>query len=63
VRPDPDGAPDDSELTDFGCFSPSDKASDWIADQLAEGPTGRVAWGVDNSASVSTPRWHCVIIP
>jgi hypothetical protein len=33
-----------------------------MADRLAEGPTGRVAWGFDYSASVSTPRWHCVVI-
>jgi hypothetical protein len=33
------------------------------ADRLANGPTGRVACGVDYSASVSTPRWHRVIIP
>jgi hypothetical protein len=34
-----------------------------MGDWPAEGPTGGVAWGVDYSASVSTPRWHCVIIP
>jgi hypothetical protein len=33
------------------------------ADQLADGPTGLAAQGVDYSASVSTPRWHRVIIP
>jgi hypothetical protein len=33
------------------------------ADRLAEGPTGRVACGIDYSASVSTPRWYIVIIP
>jgi hypothetical protein len=38
VRTDPGGASDDSKLTSFGCFSPSDKAFDWIADRLAEGP-------------------------
>jgi hypothetical protein len=34
-----------------------------MGDRLAEGPTGLVAWGIDYSASVSIPRWHCVIIP
>jgi hypothetical protein len=63
VRPDPGGASDDSKLTGLGCFSPSDKVSDWIADRLAEGPTGIGAWGVDYSASMSSPRWHCVVIP
>jgi hypothetical protein len=33
------------------------------ADRLADGPTGLAAYGIDHSASVSTPRWHCVIIP
>jgi hypothetical protein len=41
VRPDPGGAFDDSKLTGFGCFSPNDKVSDWIADGLAEGPRCR----------------------
>jgi hypothetical protein len=63
VTPDPGGASDDSKLTGFGCFSPSDKVSDWIADRLAEGPTGIDARGFDYSALVSSPRWHCVIIP
>jgi hypothetical protein len=52
VRPDPCGASDESKLTGFGCFSPRDKVSDWIADRLAEGPTGIGAWGVDYSALV-----------
>jgi hypothetical protein len=63
MRLDPGGATDDCKLTRFGCFSPSDKVSDWIADRLAEGPTGIVAWEVDYSALASSPRWHCVIIP
>jgi hypothetical protein len=63
VSSDPSGAADDSKLSGFGCCSPSDKASDWIADRLAEGPTGIVAWGVDYSAVVSSQRWHCLIIP
>jgi hypothetical protein len=46
-------------LDDFG---PSDQVFDWMADQPAEGPTGRVAWGVDYSAPESTPRWHCVML-
>jgi hypothetical protein len=50
VRPDPGEAFDDSKLTGFGWFSPSDKVSDWIADRLAEGPTGIGACGVDYSA-------------
>jgi hypothetical protein len=33
------------------------------ADQLTEGPTGRVACGIDYSASISTLRWNRVIIP
>jgi hypothetical protein len=63
MRLDPGGASDDSELTGFGCFSPSDKAPDWIiGNRLAEGPTGIVAWGVNHSAVVSSPRWHFLII-
>jgi hypothetical protein len=38
-------------LDDFG---PSDKVFDWMADRLAEDPTGLVAWRVDHSVSVST---------
>jgi hypothetical protein len=53
VRPYPGGAFDDSKLTGFGCFSPSDKLSDRIADRLAEGPTGIGAWGVVCFALVS----------
>jgi hypothetical protein len=63
VRPDPGGTPDDSLRTDFGCFGPSDKVSDWIPDRLTEGPTGLVSSGVDCSVSVPSQRWHCVIIP
>jgi hypothetical protein len=48
---------------DLGDFGPSVKVFDWMTDRLAEGPTGLVAWGVDYSASVSSPRWRCVIIP
>jgi hypothetical protein len=62
MRLDPDEAFDDSKLTGLGCFSPSDKAYDWIADRLAEGPTGIAKWGVDYSAVVSSPRWNCLII-
>jgi hypothetical protein len=47
-------------LDDFG---PSDQVFDLMADRLADGPTGLAAQGFDHSASVSTPRWHCVIIP
>jgi hypothetical protein len=64
VRPDPDETPDDRKtdwfLDDFGL---SDQVFDLIADRPADGPTGLVARGIDYSASVSTPRWHCVIIP
>jgi hypothetical protein len=56
VRPDPGGVFDDSKLTGFGCFSPSNNVSDWIASRLSEGPTGIGAWGVDYSALVSSPR-------
>jgi hypothetical protein len=63
VRPDPGGAPDDSKLTGFGCFGPSDKVSDWITARLAGVPIGFDGWGVDYSTLVSSPRWHCVIIP
>jgi hypothetical protein len=63
VKPDPSGACNDCKLTGFGGFSPSDKASDWIANRLADGPTGIGAWGVDYSALVSLPRWQFVIIP
>jgi hypothetical protein len=50
VRPDPGGAFDDSKLTGFGCFDPSDKVSDRIVDRLAEGRTGVGTWVVDYSA-------------
>jgi hypothetical protein len=63
VSSDPGGASDDSKLTGFGCFGPSDKVSDWIADRLAEGPTEIVAREVDSSALVLSPCWHCVFIP
>jgi hypothetical protein len=63
VRPDSRGASDDSKLTGFEYFSPSDKVSDWIADRLTEVSTGTGAWGVDYSAFVSLPRWHYVIVP
>jgi hypothetical protein len=43
---DPGGASDDSILTGYGCFGPSDKISDWIASRLAEGPTGIAVWGL-----------------
>jgi hypothetical protein len=43
ARPDPGGALDDRKLTGFGRFDQSDKASDWIADRLAECPTGIAA--------------------
>jgi hypothetical protein len=63
MRLDPGGAFDYSKLTGFWMFSPSDKASDWIADRLAEGPTGIVAPSVvDYSTVMSSPRWHCLII-
>jgi hypothetical protein len=45
VKPDPCGASDDSKHTGFGCFSLSDKVSDWMADRLTKGPTGIAAWG------------------
>jgi hypothetical protein len=45
VRLDSGGAYDDSKLTCVGCFGPSDKVFDWIADRLAEGLTGIDAWG------------------
>jgi hypothetical protein len=63
MRLDPGGASDDRKLTGFGCFGPSDKVPDSMASRLAEGPTGIGAWRVDYSALVSSPRWHCVIIP
>jgi hypothetical protein len=47
-------------LDDFGS---SDQVIDLVADLLANGPTGLALKGVDHYASVSTPRWHCVIIP
>jgi hypothetical protein len=63
VRPDPGGAINNRILTGLGCFSPSDKVPDWIADRLAEGLTGIGPWGVDYLALVSSPRWYRVIIP
>jgi hypothetical protein len=62
MRPDSGAASDDSKLTGLGCFSPSDKASDWKADRLAEGPTGIVAWRVDYSAVIFTVL-AIVVIP
>jgi hypothetical protein len=38
VSPDPGGTFDDNKMTGFGCFSPSDKVSDWIADRAGGGP-------------------------
>jgi hypothetical protein len=58
MRLNPGGASDDRKLT-----GPSDQVFDWMADRLAEGPTGIVSWGVDYSAVVTSLRWHCVIIP
>jgi hypothetical protein len=63
MRLDPGLAFDDRKLTCFGCFGPSDKVFDWLADRLAEGPTGIGAWGVDYYALVSSSCWHCIIIP
>jgi hypothetical protein len=63
VRTDPIGTSDDSKLTGFGRFGPSDKVFDWMPDRLAEGPTCLVALRVDYPASVLSPRWHCVIVP
>jgi hypothetical protein len=56
LGPDPGGVFDDSKLTSFGCFSPSDKASDWIANRLAKGPTGIGAWG----SAIQNWWRHCV---
>jgi hypothetical protein len=63
MQPDPGGASDDSKLTGFGYFSPSDKVSDWITSRLAEGPYRHCRMGFDNSALVLSLRWHCVSIP
>jgi hypothetical protein len=46
MRLDPDRASDDPKMIGFGCFGPSDKACDWIADRLAEGATGIAAVGI-----------------
>jgi hypothetical protein len=43
MRPDHGGTPDDSKLTGFYDFGPSDQVFDWMADRLAEGPAGLVA--------------------
>jgi hypothetical protein len=40
VRSDLGGLSDYSKMSGFGSFGPSDKASDWIADRLAEDPIG-----------------------
>jgi hypothetical protein len=68
VRLDPSGASDDRKLTGFGCFGPSDKVSDRQA--AGGGPYRQCrmgvdysGMGVDYSGTVSSPRWHCVIIP
>jgi hypothetical protein len=45
VKPVPGGASDENKPTGFGCSGPSDKSSDWIADQLTEVLTDIVAWG------------------
>jgi hypothetical protein len=63
VRPDLDETPDDRKLTGLDDFGSSEQVIDLTADRLANGPTGLAAWGVDYSASVSTPLWHRVIIP
>jgi hypothetical protein len=41
---------------------PSDQVFDLMADRLADGPTGLAAQEDYHPASVSTPRWNCVII-
>jgi hypothetical protein len=46
----------------LGDFGSSDQVFDWMADRLADGATGIVAWRVEYSASVSTPRCQFVII-
>jgi hypothetical protein len=63
VRLDPDETPDDRILTGLDAFGSSDQVIDLMADRLADSTTGLVEWRVDHSVSVSTPRWHCVIIP
>jgi hypothetical protein len=45
MRLDPGGPFNDRKLTGLGCFGPGDKGSVWIADRLAEGPTGIAACG------------------
>jgi hypothetical protein len=65
VRTDSGGASDDNKLTGFGCFSPRDKVPDWIADRLAEGPTGMGVWGVlcvakdETSVNIMCRRFCC----
>jgi hypothetical protein len=44
VKPDQGGTPDDSKLTGFYDFGPSDKIFDWMADRPSDGPTGLFAW-------------------
>jgi hypothetical protein len=55
MKLDPGRSSDDRKLTGFGCFGASDKVSDWIASQLAKGPSGFVAREVYYSALVSSP--------
>jgi hypothetical protein len=64
VRLDSDETPDDRNLTVFWVIL--DRVILYLigwADRLVDGPTGLAAYGVDYSASVSTPRWHRVVIP
>jgi hypothetical protein len=63
VRPDPDETPNDDRSLVLDDFGSSDQVIVLMADRLADGPTGLAASELDHSASVSTPRWHCVIIP
>jgi hypothetical protein len=54
------GAFDDSKLTGFGRFGPSEKAFDWIA--AGGGLLRDLHMGGDYSALVSSLRWHCIIL-
>jgi hypothetical protein len=63
MRPDPGGASDDHKLNGFGCFGPGDKVSDWISRSASGRSYRHFRMGFDYSLLVSSPRWHCVIIP
>jgi hypothetical protein len=68
VRLDPDGTPDSSKLTGLDILVPIDQVFDWMADRLADGPTGLVArgqlfrLGVDTALALCNDSLTCLYV-